>query len=288
MSERQVNELPPLDGSGPIRSKHVAAVRHRPDLRPPWVLRRVELAAREVLPNGLLRLTLTGEQLRSVFCVPGLTNSGFDDVLVVCLPDAEAAPLPARISPHPLRGPVPVSPGYALRDYTIAGLLHDPSGQTVGVHIDVVRHAGGRFSDWAEHALLGMELDVLNPRMMRLLPRTGRIVAAGDEAALPALEGLLRHSAHGEAGLSGAVLIPGSAYEDLARENARLRVEPLPARGSVTARLLELAAQEPDAYFWLAAESGRVTAWRRALIEAGVAKEQVQFSGYWKLGKPQR
>jgi NADPH-dependent ferric siderophore reductase len=284
VSTRRVNELPALDGSGPIRSKHVAAVRHRPDIRPPWVLRRVELTRREVLPTGLLRLTLGGEQLRSVFCVPGLANSGFDDVLVICLPDPDAAPLPARISPHPLRGPVPVSPGYALRDYTIANLLHDPSGECVAVQIDVVRHAGGRFADWAERAPLGAELDVLNPRMMRLLPRTGRIVAVGDDAAQPALEGLLRHSAGGQAGPSGVVLMPHPPGPG----NERLRVERLPEPGAVTARLLQLAAEEPEAYFWLAAESSRVTAWRRALIEAGLAKDQVQFSGYWRLGKPQR
>ena len=70
--------------------------------------------------------------------------------------------------------------------------------------------------------------------------------------------------------------------------NERLRVEELPPEGTVTARLVRLAAEEPEAYFWLAAESTRVTAWRRALIDAGLSKDQVQFSGYWKRGRPQR
>jgi len=266
--------------------KALAATRHRPELFPPQVLRRVRLASREVMPSGLLRLGLAGDEFRTVPGVPGLTNSGFDDVVAVCLPAAGAPPLPGRVFPHPLRRGHRIAPGYVVRDYTIAGLIYD-GGETVGVVIDVVRHAGGRFSDWAETAPIGTEIDVMNGRRMRLLPRTGRIVACGDWTARPALASLLRHSRDGEAGPSGVVLMPGAAAGDV-RGTSRLRLEEVPDDASVASRLVGLASEEPDAYFWLASEASKVTAWRRALIAAGVDKHQVQFSGYWREGSPQR
>lgn len=117
-----------------------------------------------------------------------------------------------------------------------------------------------------------------------------RRLLVADETALPALAAILESDGSGwpaedvevhievpSVAAVGAESLPAgvSVHERGGAEPGALVLPALQARLS--------AGQSVD-YAWVCGESGLITAGRRLLVDAGVDRRRILFSGYWKLG----
>lgn len=163
--------------------------------------------------------------------------------------------------------------------------------------IDIVLHRGdsgaleGRVAQWASEVRPGDDLAILDQGLLFNRPaECGSVVLAGDESALPAIEGILR-SLPAEIGGRAVIEVPTrSDVRELTHGPAielhwvvRAEVDPAAVAGAAAlAATCALPAPAPDTYAFLAGESGLVTGARRHLVQAGLPKDQITFTGLWK------
>lgn len=169
--------------------------------------------------------------------------------------------------------------------------------------IDVVLHLGpngaleGRVAQWAAAVLLGDGLAILDEGLLFNPPPDSRsVLLAGDESALPALEGILRDL---DPGIGGHAVLEVPTRDDV-RELAhgpemvvhwvvRSEVDPDVVAGAAALNVLtELPPVTPDTYAFLVGESGLATGGRRHLTRAGLGKDRITFCGFWKATARQR
>lgn len=187
---------------------------------------------------------------------------------------------PARSRPH--------CNNYTVRDYR-------PKARELD--IDVVQHRGptgsleGRVAQWAAVVRSGDELAILDEGLLFNPPSGSRsVLVAGDESALPAVEGILR-SLSPTIGGDAVVEVPTrDDIRDLAHGPdvrlhwvVRSEVEPAAIPGSAAlSALTALPTPRADTYAFLVGESGLATGARRHLVRAGLAKDRITFCGFWK------
>ena len=232
-------------------------------------LRPAELASREWLTPGYVRLRLVGEALRD-FHAPGAD----DHVRLFFVPDGDAAPA----TPEGWRE-------LPSREYT-------PVGSDAGagwVEFDFVIHGDGPGSAWAAEAPIGAEVAVAGPRRSNAV--TGDPDAwllAGDETAIPAISRFLRARRPGT---------PARVIVEVAPEN---ELVPIPTdagthltvlvrgRESLTATLAALGERDRprgSVLGFVAAEAAVVPAARALLLDRwGLPAEAVIAKGYWRNG----
>ncbi|MFJ9695625.1 siderophore-interacting protein [Kitasatospora sp. NPDC101183] len=179
-----------------------------------------------------------------------------------------------------------------MRSFT---LRHRRPGTRL-IEVDFVLHEGaGPASAWALRAAPGQRLGMVGPSALYAPPvpfaaaaaAADWVLLAGDESALPAiatLVGALPREARALAFVEVADVRerqpldgpPGLTVRWLHRDGA-------PEGVALTAALTAAELPPGRPYAWLAGEAGAVRALRRHLVtERGVAKEAVEFSGYWR------
>lgn len=229
------------------------------------------------------RLTLESRELR------GFRRMGADEYFGLVMPRA-GVPL------HLPRGrgadfrsevaalPEDVRPG--LRWYTVRA-HRAAAGQ---VDVDIVVHREGPGGELLARVRPGDELGfVVGTGGYRADDHAGPQVLVADETAYPALTAIGEEVArHGRAGgVRAYVEAPGPG--SLARVDL-----PFPATyawrgdaspGTAVIPLLDDAAEPVPAYAWCCGEAGLATGARRRLVELGVPKSVIFFSGYWRLGQ---
>ncbi|MEV7770081.1 siderophore-interacting protein [Kitasatospora sp. NPDC086791] len=164
------------------------------------------------------------------------------------------------------------------------------------VEIDFVLHGDtGPAAAWALRAAPGDRLGMVGPSALYAPPvpfaeaaaAADWVLLAGDETALPALATLVEALPAGVRALA-YVEVADRAERQPLESRADLAVHWLHRDGAApgaalagAVRSAELPAGTP--FVWLAGEAGAVRALRRHLVvERGVPKPSVDFTGYWR------
>ncbi|WP_460794811.1 siderophore-interacting protein [Microbacterium sp. GXF0217] len=266
----------------------------------------VRVARKQQLTPGFIRVTLAGRAL-SHFAPWGL-----DQRIKLILPMADgSAPdfgLLANPTPHPKDWysrwkALPEAERNALRTYTPSGIRPDQEE----IDVDLFIHEpAGPASAWAIGCQTGDELVITGPDVrvgftgygIHYVPDAppSRVLLIGDESALPAIRNIIDALPDG---VQADVLIELASRADsaLAPEHPRVATEVVD-RGSRAGEQLASAVHrwttahdalrgDPGIYAWIAGEAAATTSIRRHLTtDFGLAKEQVAFLGYWRLGGP--
>lgn len=255
----------------------------------------VTLAARRRISPSFLRLTLTGSDLDAY------TPLGADQWFRLFLPaegsDAAPGAAPRTLPDMSVRSMAtytltPPSRRPLIRNYTTAGFR--PADHTAGrpaeIDFDVYVDDGhsGPGLRWALDAPIGSPAALLDEGRLYAPPENSTVeLLVGDESALPALAGILQDA---PPMLTGLVVVEVSDEGDIRGLPTPDDVETVwvvrrdEAPGVVAAEEVRRRGV-PDAlsYAYLAGPSSMVTGLRRHLVrEAGVAKDRVSFTGYWR------
>lgn len=246
---------------------------------------RVERAER-ISPH-FVRVTLGGEDLTR------FTWLGFDQWVRLAIPVSEKSDLDRMPQTFDLKGwlryvVVPKGVRPVVRNYTLR--QHRPQAHEIDIDF-VVHGTEGVAGPWAGQAAPGDQVAFIDQGCgWRDLPSDWSLLVA-DESGLPAVAGILRdlpRSASGHA----IIEIPDDADQQETGAPDGVEVhwlvrDPDAAPGATALEALR-GLEFPDGtpYAFVVGERGLATGGRRYLVgERGIAKEQVTFSGYWRIGK---
>ncbi|WP_235926028.1 siderophore-interacting protein [Actinokineospora pegani] len=232
---------------------------------------------------------LSPHLVRVTFAGVGLTGTGTwpDQQLKLCFPRAgQTEPrVPAADPSEVMRWyqafmAIPSDERPWMRSYTVRA--HRGSE----IDIDFVLHPdAGPATRWAAGAQVGDVLARYGPSRVyhQALPPGPDHLFAGDLAALPAIATLL-DSLPAAATAQAFVEVPAlDDAQDLSRPVTWLPRDDAPAAGSTL--LLDAVSNAEvtaETVVWLAGEAGIVRSLRRHLVERGVPKSRIQFTGYWR------
>ncbi|MEU1811025.1 siderophore-interacting protein [Micromonospora aurantiaca (nom. illeg.)] len=255
-------------------------------------LREVEVVRVTDLTPGMRRITLAGAQLCAFtssngFPQPAFDSAGFDDDinLLFRYPGQTEPVLPIQQE----KGlSVPRDPRPLVRQYTVRRWRPE-----VGeLDIDFVKHGIGVGTTWAYRAQPGDRIHFTGPSSSKALPAADWLLVAGDDTAIPAIARLLDE-------------LPGDAraqvFIEVAEDAHRLPLRALPhvevnwlVRAGAAPGLAGLLVDavrntgwwDGGVFAWVAGERTAVRDLRRHLVEErGVAKEDIEFIGYWRRGE---
>ena len=252
---------------------------------------------------GFRRITLAGPDLRR-FAPWGLDQR---IKLVLPMPDGSHPEfgLLDRPTPHPREWysrwkQLPADRRNVLRTYTPAAIRPE-QGE---IDVDMYLHdPPGPASRWAADARPGDTLVITGPESRvgytgyglhyRPPAPPSRVLLIGDESALPAMANIAGSVAPGT-GVEALLELADPADDLLSGTSPCLSVtrpEPEAVPGAALVRAAREWARgtviDPGLFVWVAGEATATTTIRRSLTQdLGVAKEQVAFLGYWKLGGP--
>ena len=184
-----------------------------------------------------------------------------------------------RLPKQPGVRPGPDAPRPVLRDYTVRAVPNPE--QAV---FDFVLHGDGPASAWASEAKVGSPIGVLGPRGSHVMPGDrARYLCLVDSTALPAAARWLEET-------------PVGAVVDIAIEGPSDTISDLPQRAGASVTHVDgtdgsglaahLTSRRPVAgdLVWAAGETSSMITVRRAAIELGVARDDLDVQGYWKHG----
>lgn len=260
---------------------------------------RARVGAAADLCAGLRRITLHAPELAT------FTRCGSDEYVGLLMPrPGTPLRLPDPGAAHVRAGvaAMPEAKRPDLRWYTIRA--HRP--QAAEVDLDIVTHGtSGPGSAWALRTRPGDEVGVHTGGALYLDPGDDPAAGPGprrellvaDETALPGLAAIVdawEGSARGPGAARSAeihVEVPDAALADAYELPAgtRVHVRGAGAPGSaVRPALAALAAErrvDAFGYAWVCGEAGTATGVRRDLVEAGLDRRRIVFSGFWKRGQ---
>lgn len=225
-----------------------------------------------------------------------------DDFFGLLIPGPEGLDLPASglTGPSP-RATAALLPGQLrpeMRWYSVR--CHRP--EAAEIDVDVVLHGddevtSGPGSRWAAAAKHGDVVGFVEGNGLYNPPEDSRRqVFFADVTALPALASLLESEepAPGRPalGAESTANIEVEYESDIqpidTATNVRWHVRAGSSPGVSIPRLLDGSPRGAIGYAWVCAEASLVREARRFLISAGMAKERIAFSGYWRLGEARR
>lgn len=281
-------------------------------VHPPYRLFETAVVRTERVAPAFVRVTLTGPTL-DLFAPWGLDQR---IKLVLPRPDGAgggwAGPLEGDVDGlavddwrHRVAG-MPVAERHPLRTYTPRAVR--PEAAEVDVDL-LVHEPAGPASAWALAAQPGARLLVSGPDVRagdrrhgiqwrpELPPR--HVLLVGDEAAVPAIAGILRTL---DPSARGVVLVEADAPDawpplDVRPVGIQVRaVQRMPGRpGAALGRSVAAWASEhgavavadgPRFTAWIATESTAVPGPRAAVVARGVDPARVQAQGYWRVSGP--
>ncbi|OIJ68630.1 siderophore-interacting protein [Streptomyces mangrovisoli] len=176
-------------------------------------------------------------------------------------------------------------------NYTVADFRADDGELDIDVvvHRDADGEIAGGAAIWACSAEPGEELALLDQGLMYDAPAdASSVLLVADESGLPAVAGILRSLAPGTAvrvlqevptdadrrPLSGP---PGMRVDWIARTDPHA----VPGAAALTA-LHDYDDVDPHGYAFVVGEQTLATEGRRRLHRAGMPKDRITFSGFWK------
>lgn len=223
--------------------------------------RSLVVRASERLTPGMLRITLTGEDLVD------FTSLAPDDHIKII---------------------VPTEAGEQMRDYT-------PRRFDAGrreLIVDFAVHEAGPATAWALAAAPGDRLDIAGPRGSAVIAPEGlRWLLIGDETALPAIGRRIEEAAPSSE-VIGLVAVTGpeehQVFETAATLSSLWVHRPLAAAADASPLLaaLEGVTITPDTFIWIAAEASVTRALRAYLTGTrGVPLAWTKAAGYWVMGQ---
>ena len=175
-------------------------------------------------------------------------------------------------------------------NYTVAGFRR---GETIAeLDIDVVLHwhDGGLsgVAAWAVNATADSPVGLLDQGVLFDPPAdTDEYVLVADESGLPALRGILRDLPSDAVG-TAIIEVPdaGDVHEVAAPEGLQVRWVPRDRSddevGHRALQELQTCPTRPTAYAFVVGESRLATRGRRTLHRAGLPKNRITFSGFWR------
>jgi len=186
---------------------------------------------------------------------------------------------------------VPTGDRLHLRWYTVA--THRPERGEIDVCFVLHDHAGPGVA-WARGARLGDRVGYrASGSAYRDPGPDSRQLLLGDETSLPALAAIMESLPDSRA-VHAIVELPDPSYADLgADQDPELGIEWAYRGADAAGRQLLTAARAVGPapggrldYVWVCGESGGVKAVRRHLVQAGMDRRRITFSGYWRGPQP--
>ena len=212
--------------------------------------------------------------------------TGPDEYFGLLIPHADAGlhmPDPLRLNTRQAVQRVPEHQRPELRWYTVRA--HRPAVCEIDVDFVVHEHTGPG-TRWAGAARQG-DLVGFRAGGSGYQPPTGPQVLVADEAALPALAAILESQPADVPDLRVYLEVEdGFTPSTIASAVQPTVVRHQGDRGdAVIAALTENPPVDPG-FAWVCGEAGMVAKVRRHLLhECGLHRQQIMFSGYWKLGQ---
>jgi len=254
---------------------------------PPF--RRVSVARTERRTPFLVRVTLAGEELRT------MPNEEPGASVRLLLPDPSTGELvlptwngneflAADGSRPPIRTLTPLE-------------LRDQPGETPELDVEIVLHDGGALTDWAQAASPHRPAAVSGPGRGYTVDRDATsFLFVGDESAAPAITTILAALP----ATSRALVLVEVHHRDAALDwttvpsDAEVEVRSLvrapgAALGDATLEVVRGSDMAPGTRVWGAGEAAAVQRLRRHLFEErGVPRSHAVVRGYWKLDRTPR
>lgn len=186
---------------------------------------------------------------------------------------------------------IPESERPHCSNYTVAAFRR--SGDAAELDIDVVLHwhegAMSGVAAWAVDASPGSPVGLLDQGVLFDPPAdTEQYVLVADESGLPAVRGILRDLPSDAVGTAIIeVPAPGDVHPVQAPEGVQVqwvtRHDPGEQVGHRALQALQgCPTVRAKAYAFVVGESSLATQGRRTLHRAGLAKNRITFSGFWK------
>ncbi|PXW22926.1 siderophore-interacting protein [Paraburkholderia caballeronis] len=249
-------------------------------VRHPLKFRLLHVARVQTLAPALVRVTLTGDDLRD------FESASFDDhVKVFFPPPGEDKPVLPSAGPDGIVFPEGVARP-AARDYT-PRRFDRAAGE---LDLEFVLHDAGPATAWAAQAQPGQYLGVGGPRGSMVIPDGfDWHLLIGDETALPAIARRLEELPDGT---RVAVVV------EVANRDARIEL-PTDADlyavwcyrddADAEAPLLDAVADvwlpPGEGFVWAAGEASSIRAVRTLLVDRrGVDRKRIRASAYWRRG----
>jgi len=249
-------------------------------VRHPLKLRLARVARVRRITPSLIRVTLTGDELRD------FESASFDDHVKVFFPvDGAIHPVMPTLGP---RGPVEV-PGAArptMRDFTPRRFDAD----ALELDIEFALHDAGPATNWAAHAAVGQYLGIGGPKGSMIIPLEFEWhLLIGDDTALPAIARRLEELPSGTRALVVAEVANRDAHLEF-ESRADTEIIWSHREDGDNAGLLAAVKGLPalprgPGYVWAAGEAAIVRQIRSLLVtERGIDKARVRAAAYWKRG----
>lgn len=248
----------------------------------PLKARVARVAARQELSPGLLRVTVTGDDLADFVSL----DASDDMKLIIPYPDQDLPDLPTivdsrQVWPEGIRPPI-------RREYTPRAF--DPHANSLT--IDFVVHGDGPASAWAANAEIGRAVGIVGPKRSRIVrAEFDWFLMIGDETGLPSIARRLESMAPGTRAIA-IVEVDGPANEQQIRTAADATILWAHRNGVHAGRsdALEQAVRSmifPAGSFfvWAGSEATTLRPIRRHLLDdRGARQEWSRITGHWKAG----
>ncbi len=169
-----------------------------------------------------------------------------------------------------------------VRYYTIRSC--DPAAGEI--EIDLVRHQGGFFAEWAETAQRGDRIGLLGPAGGEIPKRGDRILLAGDMTALPALARMIENLPDGVTGdLVGEAETLADLQKYLPPTNLKLHALPPQCFQEEIVGFCRETAEQTIQFAWFAGEYRNAQTMRIFFkSELGLKKGKQYAITYWRAG----
>lgn len=252
------------------------------------------LERRQVTPH-MVRVTLGGRD------VERFSPLGFDQWFRLFIPvsDASLQRMPNKLSAVTYVKFLTVSKTDrpVLRNYTVRAYRPDgPRGPEIDV--DFVAHGSdsagtaGPAASWAAGCVPGDVVGIIDEGYMFLPPDgTEHALVVVDESGLPAAAGILGSWPEGVAGTVVIEVPTAQDRQDVPTPDGvdvrwveRPDVHDVPGRAALAAAVA-LPLPGGATYGFVAGEQGLVSELRRHWVKAGLPKDRITFSGYWRAAK---
>lgn len=252
------------------------------------------LASKRIGPN-FVRVTIGGNNLADY------TPMGFDQWFRLFMPGRNGLRLPTATSnlwyaQYLMMGKDhrPLVRNYTVREHRSAGA--GTFGATAELDIDFAMHGDHTPAcGWASTCEPGSTVGLLDEGITYQPPEhTTWSLLAGDESALPAIAGILKSAPRDLRGSVYVEIADADDAQDLEGPdgvpiNWLVRSDPTIEVGAlVTDAVRNAELPSESLYGWIAGEQQLASGLRRHLVnDRGIAKSDVTFTGYWRIGKAQ-
>ncbi|MFZ2527085.1 MAG: siderophore-interacting protein [Rhodococcus sp. (in: high G+C Gram-positive bacteria)] len=252
------------------------------------------LASKRISPN-FVRVTIGGNDLADY------TPMGFDQWFRLFMPGRHGLRLPTAASnlwyaQYLMMGKEhrPLVRNYTVREHRSAGA--GTFGETAELDIDFAMHGDHTPAcAWASNCEPGTTVGLLDEGITYQPPEhTTWSLLAGDESALPAIAGILKSAPRDLQGAVYVEIADAADTQDLGGPdgvpvNWLIRTDPATEVGALVVDAVRNAELPSESlYGWIAGEQTLASGLRRHLVnDRGIAKSDVTFTGYWRIGKAQ-